>query len=285
MDFAKRYDGLNPAQQQAVDTVDGPVMVIAGPGTGKTELLSMRVANILRTTDALPQNILCLTYTESGAFAMRERLAGLIGPDAYKVAIHTFHSFGAEIINHNAEYFYHGAHFRPADELSSYEILQAIFEKLPHDNPLAKTMNDTFTYLRDTQSTISDLKKSGLTSDELLAILDRNEAFISWLQPRLATTFADRLSKKTFPGVHTLLDEIEHYDAEPLELITYEPLHTLVYASLSRALEHSLEENSTKPLSAWKREWCEKRENGELTLKDEKRSKRLRAVASVWRGS
>lgn len=282
MDFAKRYDGLNPAQQQAVDTVDGPVMVIAGPGTGKTELLSMRVANILRTTDALPQNILCLTYTESGAFAMRERLAGLIGPDAYKVAIHTFHSFGAEIINHNAEYFYHGAHFRPADELSSYEILQAIFEKLPHDNPLAKTMNDTFTYLRDTQSAISDLKKSGLTSDELAAILDRNEAFISWLQPRLAETFADRLSKKTFPGAQALLDEIEHYDAEPLELITYEPLHALVYASLATALERSIDENSTKPLSAWKREWCEKRENGELTLKDEKRCKRLRAVANIY---
>src|SRR5690242_10102383 len=117
MDFQARYKALNASQKQAVDTVEGPVMVIAGPGTGKTELLSMRVANILRGTDTLAQNILCLTYTESGAHAMRERLAGLIGPEAYKVAIHTFHSFGSEIINHNAEYFYQGAHFRPADEL------------------------------------------------------------------------------------------------------------------------------------------------------------------------
>ena len=158
-DFETRYRALNAAQKQAVDTTEGPLMVVAGPGTGKTELLSMRVANILRTADVLPQNILCLTYTESGAYAMRERLAGLIGADAYKVAIHTFHSFGSEIINRNAEYFYHGAYFRPADELSSYEILRSIFEKLPHNNQLASKMNDEFTYLRDTQTAISDLKR------------------------------------------------------------------------------------------------------------------------------
>ncbi|HEX8390192.1 MAG TPA: UvrD-helicase domain-containing protein, partial [Candidatus Saccharimonadales bacterium] len=195
--FKERYKALNDAQRQAVDTIEGPLMVIAGPGTGKTELLSLRVANILRVSDTAPQNILCLTFTESGATAMRERLAGLIGADAYRVAIHTFHSFGSEIINQYGEYFYHGAHFRPADELTGYETLRAIFEKLPHDNPLSSTMNGDFTYLRDVQSTISDLKKSGLTSDELTAILDRNDRFSAWLQPRLDAALGDRLSKKS----------------------------------------------------------------------------------------
>lgn len=282
MDFETRYKALNAAQKQAVDTVDGPLMVVAGPGTGKTELLSMRVANILRTTDALPQNILCLTYTESGATAMRERLAGLIGPGAYKVAIHTFHSFGSEIINYNGDYFYNGAHFRPADELSSYEVLRGIFEKLPHNNPLATTMNDDFTYLRDTQSAISDLKKAGLTSDELLAILERNEAFTDWLQPRLQNAFGPRLSKKSLSTIGDLLDDVRGYEDEPLELITYEPLSELVEASLGDALNEALESGSTKPISAWKRDWCEKRDDGELTLKDAKRSKRLRAVAGIY---
>lgn len=281
-DFETRYRALNAAQKQAVDTIDGPVMVVAGPGTGKTELLGMRVANILRKTDGLPQNILCLTYTESGAYAMRERLVGLIGPDAYKVAIHTFHSFGTEIINRNTEYFYQGAYFRPADELSSYEVLRTLFEKLPHSNPLASSMNDEFTYLRDTQSTISDLKKSGLTSDELVAILDRNDMFSEWLQPRLASVFADRLSKKVFSAVSGLVDDIKTYREEPYELITYEPLHELVCSSLARALEAAEADNSTKPLSAWKREWCEKREDGEMTLRDVKRSKRLRSVAAIY---
>ena len=128
MDFSTRYASLNAAQKEAVDTIEGPVMVIAGPGTGKTELLSMRTANILKKTDTLPENILCLTFTESGASAMRERLVSIIGKDAYKVAIHTFHSFGTDVINQYSQYFYKGAYFRPADDLSRYEIIRTIFE-------------------------------------------------------------------------------------------------------------------------------------------------------------
>src|SRR6476620_3061060 len=99
MDFEGRYKKLNAAQKLAVDTIEGPVMVIAGPGTGKTELLSMRAANILRQTDVLAENILCLTFTEAGSIAMKKRLTGIIGRDAYKVSIFTFHAFGTEIMN------------------------------------------------------------------------------------------------------------------------------------------------------------------------------------------
>lgn len=282
MDFTKRYQALNPAQKLAVDTIDGPVMVVAGPGTGKTELLSVRVANILRTTDTLPQNILCLTYTESGAMAMRERLTSLISADAYRVAIHTFHSFGSEVINQYGQYFYNGAHFRPADELSSYEVLHEIFEKLPHDNPLSATMNDEYPYLRDVQRAISDIKKSGLTSDELLIILDKNDEFCEWFQPHLESALGTRLSKKSFPLIETLLQTLPTYKETSYDLITYEPLHQLVHNTLSAALNDAIERGSTKPLGAWKRDWCEKREDGTLTLRDVKRSIKLRAVAHVY---
>ena len=77
--FSEAYQRLNPEQKEAVDTVEGPVMVIAGPGTGKTQILTLRIANILKTTDIGPENILALTFTESGARAMRERLASYIG--------------------------------------------------------------------------------------------------------------------------------------------------------------------------------------------------------------
>lgn len=160
MDFETRYKKLNARQKEAVDTIDGPVMVVAGPGTGKTELLSMRAANILRSTDTLAENILCLTFTESGADAMRQRLSEVIGPDAYKVAIHTFHSFGSDIISRYGEYFYHGANFRPASELNSYEVLRTIFDSLELASPLNVRMNDEYTYLSDTLSAISDLKKA-----------------------------------------------------------------------------------------------------------------------------
>lgn len=197
--FSPAYRNLNTRQKQAVDTIEGPVMVVAGPGTGKTQLLSMRVANILRQTDATANNILCLTFTESAAAAMRQRLLGLMGQDAYKVAIHTFHSFGTEVISNNPEFFYQGAHFRPADELSSYEVLEPLFEALPHKSPLASTMNGEYTALRDTQWAIANLKKAGLTPDELLKLLDHNEAFLAyanqfWLGPSTHPALAKRTS-------------------------------------------------------------------------------------------
>ncbi len=281
-EFEKRYKALNANQKKAVDTIDGPVMVVAGPGTGKTELLSVRVANILKKTDTLPQNILCLTFTESGAVAMRERLAGLLGPDAYKVAIHTFHSFGSEIINQFGEYFYQGAHFRPADELSSYQVLTDILQKLSHDNLLASTMNGDFTYLRDIQTSISELKRSGLTPDEFDKVLGRNDQFISWFQPKLNDTFGAKLSKKTIPLVDSLLGELETYTEEPLELIGYVPLHELIHESLRVANEEAVSTDSTKPLSAWKKTYVEKNAEGEPTLKDEKRCRKLHALSAIY---
>ena len=281
-EFDKRYQALNPAQKEAVDTIEGPLMVVAGPGTGKTELLSVRVANILRKTDTLPGNILCLTFTESGAAAMRERLSGIIGQDAYKVAIHTFHSFGSDIINSYGEYFYHGAHFRPADELSSYEVLRDIFAKLPHDHPLSSKMNDTYTYLSDAQRTISELKRSGLVPEELLKILDHNDNFTGWAQPHLERAFGPRLSKKSFEPVADLLAELGKYDEDDFELIGYQPLSKLVIDSLRTTLDDAEEQESTKPLTAWKREWLEKRDDGELTLRDVKRSDKLRGLAQIY---
>ena len=88
--FLEEYNRLNDQQRIAVDTIEGPVMVIAGPGTGKTQILASRIGKILLDTDAQPENILCLTYTDSGVIAMRKRLLQFIGPDAYKVNIHTF---------------------------------------------------------------------------------------------------------------------------------------------------------------------------------------------------
>lgn len=105
------------------------------------------MANILQKTDVLPGNILCLTFTDSAAANMRERLSGLLGPEAYKVAIHTFHSFGSEIINQHGDFFYSGAQFRAADDLSRYELLSGILETLPHGKFMS-TMNGQFTYLK-----------------------------------------------------------------------------------------------------------------------------------------
>src|SRR5690606_41129905 len=103
--FEETYNNLNPQQKIAVDTIEGPVMVIAGPGTGKTQILAARIGKILLDTDALPENILCLTYTDAGAIAMRRRLQQFIGADAYKVNIYTFHAFCNDVIQDNLSLF------------------------------------------------------------------------------------------------------------------------------------------------------------------------------------
>ena len=87
--FNQELENLNTAQREAVETIDGPVLVVAGPGTGKTQIIAARIGYILKQTDTQPQNILCLTYTDPGTIAMRNRLLQFIGPTAYRVQIHT----------------------------------------------------------------------------------------------------------------------------------------------------------------------------------------------------
>lgn len=103
--FGEAYKNLNSAQKKAVDTIDGPLLVIAGPGTGKTQLISARVGHILKTTDTPADSILLLTFTESGVLAMRERLIQLIGRAAYDIQLSTYHSFGGEIFRRYPDYF------------------------------------------------------------------------------------------------------------------------------------------------------------------------------------
>jgi len=96
--FLAGYKSLNKDQKLAVDTIEGPVMVVAGPGTGKTQILTLRIANILKKTDTPADGILCLTFTNSGVRAMRERLLRIVGGEASRVKISTFHSFASSVL-------------------------------------------------------------------------------------------------------------------------------------------------------------------------------------------
>ena len=281
MEFETRYKNLNDAQKQAVDHIDGPLMVIAGPGTGKTELLSMRVANILRKTDTSPRNILCLTFTDSGAEAMRTRLAAIIGPSAYEVAINTFHSFGSDIMASNREYFYRGAQFRPADTIASLEILTRIFDELDHTNPLSSKMNDEYTYLSDAVRTISQLKRSGLTSDELLKILDAGDVVIDEIEPQLQEIFTSRVSLKMLPALSNLAQTIASLPPEPMPRGLTPLSHTFAL-SLAHAVDEAESSDSTKPITTFKSLWLKKNEKGKLVLKSRERHQRLRQMSFVY---
>jgi len=283
MDFSKRYENLNKAQREAVDSIDGPVMVIAGPGTGKTELLSVRVANILQKTDTSPENILCLTFTESGQAAMRERLVGIIGKDAYKVAIHTFHSFGSEIISHNREYFYRNALFEPADDLKQYEILRGIFEELDFSNPLSSTMNGEYTHLADAKKVISELKRSSaLTSDELLAVIQQNEESLDVIERILVPILTERVGKTTGDKLLDALDLVREHAETVESLYEVTPLARMITDSLEAMLEDTVSIHPTKPISAWKSSWFERNETKNLVFRDRKRLTKMKALCFIY---
>lgn len=282
--FEERYGKLNSEQKKAVDAIDGPVLVIAGPGSGKTEILSLRVANILKQTDTAPSSILCLTFTDSAALNMRDRLSKLIGKDAYKVAIHTFHDFCVEIINKHPEIFYEGAIFSPADELTQREIIEEIFEGLPYNNPLrSRHPEQGYVYLYDTIQSIGQLKKAGLTPDEFAAILDHNAKSLEYLNPQIDKVFAPRLSTKQFSVVQSLINDLVAQNVDDFPTHFMKPLFETVAGSLVKALEDAQEEDSTKPLSEWKRKYVEKNEDGVYIFKDTLRLKRMEALVGVYR--
>jgi DNA helicase-2/ATP-dependent DNA helicase PcrA len=178
MNFDAAYAALNPEQKAAVDNIDGPTMVLAGPGTGKTQIIALRIARILQKTQLSPHNILCLTFTESGTVAMRKRLIEMIGSAAYYVRIHTFHSFCNEIIKDNTEKFLFSRDFEPLSDIEKVQVLREILDALPADSVL-KPFSDPYAYQRDLEHAISTLKREDITAEKLAAAVQKTEEFIA----------------------------------------------------------------------------------------------------------
>jgi DNA helicase-2/ATP-dependent DNA helicase PcrA len=201
--FREEYERLNEKQRLAVDTIEGPVMVIAGPGTGKTQILASRIGKILLETDALPQNILCLTYTEAGVVAMRRRLLGFIGPDAYKVNIHTFHAFCNDVIQENLSYFEKTA-LDAISELERIQLFKELIDSFQKNHPLKRYRGDVYFEIRNLQSLFSTMKREGWTP---AFINERVNAYIDDLPNR--EEFVYKRKYKEFNAGDLKKDKIE----------------------------------------------------------------------------
>lgn len=177
-ELREQLNRLNSEQRSAVEHIDGPLLVVAGPGTGKTQLLSLRAANILATRDVRPKNILCLTFSNAGAESMRKRLVELIGRDAYGIEVATFHSFASSLRSKFPYAFRRGSMSAIISDLRRAEIINTILNGLPPENALASgVQNGVNSRLNDITSFISRFKASGLTTAELRSIADQNDAF------------------------------------------------------------------------------------------------------------
>ncbi len=169
--FSEVYKTLNPEQKKAVDLIEGPVMVIAGPGTGKTQILTLRIANILLETQANPENILALTFTENATAEMKERLGLLIGPDAFRVHINTFHGFCNELIQKHFDIFHHLASYLPISDLEEIELIQELIESESYE--FLRPSGDPSHFFRPISQAIGSLKKEGIVPSTFLSSIEQ----------------------------------------------------------------------------------------------------------------
>lgn len=282
--FQNSYNKLNPNQKKAVDKIDGPLMVVAGPGTGKTQLLTTRVANILQTNND-PSSILCLTYTESAATEMRNRLVDMIGQPAYSVGFHTFHSFGSEIIGTYPEFFFHGVERMPADDLATYQILESIFRNLPHSNPFASFYMGSFSQISGARNAIGWLKKAGLAPHDLGAILDANEEFIAVAETIFQEAMGDsRMSKKVIPQIEEALNRLTQQINPALtgEVKAHKSLATVFIDDLNHAIENYYDSQEKTPvMTSWRKKWFDKN-NLQFEFKDRVMNIKLRALITIY---
>lgn len=280
--FAEIYGALNKEQRQAVDTIDGPLLVLAGPGTGKTQLLSARVANILSKTDTLPGNILCLTFTDAAALNMRERLSGMIGDDAYDVHINTYHSFASDIIRAYPDFFEtvdletgeDTRMERPINELGQLEIVKGIIDSLPFSDPLRSARY----YIKSVVSTISDLKQANLNPAAVRELAKDNALVCQKLSGKIHDLMS---AHKRMPTKVTTAQELFH---EILGVLTSTDGDLAAHGAreLAKSLEQSVSENSTKPLTAWKNKWLHKNENNQWSFTNPAMHEKMLSLASVY---
>jgi DNA helicase-2/ATP-dependent DNA helicase PcrA len=176
-EFEAAYAQLNAEQKEAVDTIDGPVFVIAGPGTGKTQILTLRMANILKQTDTPLESILALTFTESGASQMRARLRKLLGARAAeqsrRVRIHTFHGFAESLIARYPDAFPRIVGGQIATDVERAEILDEVLLNTPVQ--YLRPFGDPLYYHRIVSGAIATMKRENVTVPALRDRLAESE--------------------------------------------------------------------------------------------------------------
>ncbi|MBR5647740.1 ATP-dependent helicase [Candidatus Saccharibacteria bacterium] len=277
--------GLNPKQKEAVEYLDGPLLVLAGPGTGKTQLLSEKVAYILKNTDTSPSNILCVTFTENGAKNMRERLKRIVGKDGLKVTVSTYHAFGSEILAQYKNYSdeYTRAMDNPIDEVKKFKLIKEIRDSLPGTDILHGDK------VKDIIDVISSAKGANLSSEDLLKIAKINiedSKVLSDTISSLLLNVVPRAFKESYENAYKPIYEVLKQYAEDMPVIKLE--NNSVYRNIvpiaTAMKEAILEAQSTEkitPLSAWRDEFFEKTDKGTYRLKDRVSNKKLISVAKV----
>jgi len=276
--------GLNKAQKAAVEYLGGPLLVLAGPGTGKTQLLSAKVAYILENTDTNPENILCLTFTESGASNMRERLGSMIGSAASQVNIFTYHAFGSNILERYKNYAtdFNRELDNVIDGVTQYKYVREIQETLPATNILKTTK------INDLVETIGHAKSARLSSEDLAKIAKRNLNDSAKLSSEASAILMELKPRMKFDAAvaeiyQPLLEIITNFTSQTPIVANIEPTANLLARELALIIETEAAKDkpSVSSLTKWKNQRFERDSAGNYRLKDYIANQKLAALAEV----
>ncbi len=152
-------ESLNKEQQEAVKTTEGPLLVIAGAGSGKTKVLTTRIAYLIEELGIDPTNILAITFTNKAAKEMKERVVNLLGPMAYRIQISTFHSFGLSLVRDNYDLLGYKKEFTILDSDDSLLIVKKILKDMNLDSKIYNP--------KSIRNRISSAKNAMMSADEL----------------------------------------------------------------------------------------------------------------------
>jgi DNA helicase-2/ATP-dependent DNA helicase PcrA len=272
---------LNDNQLQAVNKLYGPLLVLAGPGSGKTQLLALRVANILKQTHANARNILCLTYTDAASINMRERLSRFIGHEAGLVHINTFHGFGMWVRDEYPEHFNNSFSFSPISSVEEKEIFTEIFENLEVSDPLSNFSEaHGFSYQNSAEQHISNLINAGISPYKFSKILDWNQKYYEIISKLIKELPTERMSKKTAPKFIEILKVITEID-DNHELYGQKSFAYTIGQAAKLAIDDYEETGKTNSVTEWKKNFIEK-ENDSYVLKQAKLLEKARSLNKIY---
>ena len=273
--------GLNKKQKEAVEYLDGPLLVLAGPGTGKTQLLSEKVAYILKNTDTNPENILCMTFTESGATNMRERLKTIVGKEGTKVNVNTYHAFGSDILAQYRNYSdeYDRRLDDAIDEVTQYKIVKDIQDNL-HGRDILRGDN-----VKDIIAVISAAKSAGLTAKDLEIIAEQNIADSETLSKAISPLLKNivpRVFRESYENAYRPIYEIlkDYTDTDTIVNNIERSIGGMA-RDLKDAIATAEQEQKIKPLSNWKDTYFEKDNHDNYRMRDRVANKKLLSLSHV----
>ncbi|MFA5164291.1 MAG: ATP-dependent DNA helicase [Candidatus Omnitrophota bacterium] len=230
---------LNAKQKLAAETLEGPVLVLAGPGTGKTELLSVRAANIIKSKKARPENILILTYTNAAAKAMKERLVKILGADAYNIETATFHSFANTVVlesDEAAEYIQERVQITDIEQIKLLEYILDNTDGIDKIRPFRAP----YAFEREISQRITELKREGVSPSRFAEIIEKTSPDGAYIEEKhierlsaLVTVY--KLYEEYKAGKNkALFDDRGRYDYDDMILFAVEAIRN--EPELARAL-------------------------------------------------